>query len=336
MPTISNIDILNAIRAEAGGDYESRVPQATRDNIALVGNAILDFKVTKNQFVDTLINKIGLTMVSGFDANNPLAIFRGADLDFGDTMEDIYVDATSGEQYDPNSENPFKQSKPTFKINYHRQDRQLKYKKTISNKQLKSAFKSADGLAKLITQVTASMYASKEWDDFTMTKELIKLNREKTATKSIVKVKPGSTPEETAKNVLKEIKRYSSNINYVTNVYNKAGAYTRTPLENQYVIMHKDTKLEIDMEYLAGIFNLEKVDAKTKLIEVDNFNADKNILAVLVDNRGIIISSTLNESDTLYNPDALYYNVFLHAWAIYSMAQFRNVIYFELDETTGE
>lgn len=333
---MDNITILNSIRANADASYTERIPVAVIENIDKIGNSLINNKGLRNQFIEALVNKIGLTMVSGFDATNELAVFVGPMLEYGDTIEDIFVEAQTGQVFDPKNENPFGQKKPSIKVEYHKQDRQMQYKATISKQQLKSAFNKASGLADLITQITSSMYSSKEHDDFVMTKELIVNNFKNAAAASkvdvpMIKDKPG----ENAKAILKEIKRYISNIKFVTNKYNNQKVLTKTPLESMCLLIHKDIKLEIDTEYLAGLFNMDKADIGSRIIEVDNFNNNTEIGAVLLDMRGIRINPTLYESDTIYNPEGKYYNIFLDAWAIYSMAKYRNIIYFTIKEQTS-
>jgi flagellar motor switch protein FliM len=71
-----NIQILNTIWTNASTNYQDRVPQATRDNITAVGNAILNYQAAKNEFLDALVNKIALQLVSSKMAKNKLAKFK--------------------------------------------------------------------------------------------------------------------------------------------------------------------------------------------------------------------------------------------------------------------
>ena len=59
---------------------------------------IIEYEPTRNEFVSTLINKIGKTIVSSKMAKNKLAFMRGEDLGFGDTIEDIFVEMARGKR----------------------------------------------------------------------------------------------------------------------------------------------------------------------------------------------------------------------------------------------
>ena len=54
-----SLAILNAIRDVAGAEYQARIPQATRENIASVGNTILSYAPSANTFFTQLLNRIG-------------------------------------------------------------------------------------------------------------------------------------------------------------------------------------------------------------------------------------------------------------------------------------
>ena len=48
---LSNVQILNAVWADASQEYQSRVPLATRESLQATGNAILNYQVFYNEFL---------------------------------------------------------------------------------------------------------------------------------------------------------------------------------------------------------------------------------------------------------------------------------------------
>ena len=90
---MSNISlVLDNLRYSSSQDYQERIPTAVDTNIQTVGNAILSYDPTTNEFINTLINKIGLTLVDMKIAKNKLAIFKKGMLDYGDTIEEIFIE----------------------------------------------------------------------------------------------------------------------------------------------------------------------------------------------------------------------------------------------------
>lgn len=84
------IDILNVIRSDASPQYKERVPVATQENIAEVGNPILNFQAVRNEFLDNLVNRIGLVIITSRSYNNPLKSFKKGLMSLGETVEEIF------------------------------------------------------------------------------------------------------------------------------------------------------------------------------------------------------------------------------------------------------
>ena len=58
----TNVDWINAVRNEAGLDYQSRIPEATQANVQDVIQTLWTYKPYMNQFIDVLVNRIGLVL----------------------------------------------------------------------------------------------------------------------------------------------------------------------------------------------------------------------------------------------------------------------------------
>ena len=62
----SNVDILNRIRKSASLEYKDRVPVATQANLARTARTIRDYPVLWNEFIDILVNRIGLMLFNAY------------------------------------------------------------------------------------------------------------------------------------------------------------------------------------------------------------------------------------------------------------------------------
>lgn len=318
------VDFANAVWFEASSDYQDRIPQATQDNILEVGNAILSYEPTRNEFCSALINKIGKSIVSSKMANNKLAFFRGEDLAFGDTIEDIFVEMARSAPYNRADTNPFAITKPTVKVLYHKIDRELQYTVTIYDNDLRRAFTTQDGLDKLVTAIVNSLYSGKEHDDYLFTKELFG-----TYSKYYVVEVAQPTSEANCKSFMKAIKKYSEDITFMSNKYNGQGVDTFTEKSEQILLMHKDAKVNCDIEYLAGVFNLSKAEMDARIVTVDDFGSLGDAYAVLCDVNAPKIHKTLETMETIRNPKGRYTNYVLNSDGIYSISQFANMIVFK-------
>ena len=152
MPTIpennrlsaTSVDILNAIRNSASANYQNYVPIAnnSQDSIREIGAIIMDYPVLQNEFLSALVNRIGRVMLTSKMYDNPWAIFKKGLLEFGETIEEIFVNIAEPFTYDvEESENKvFARNIPDVRSAFHVLNYQKYYKATIQNEQLRQAF----------------------------------------------------------------------------------------------------------------------------------------------------------------------------------------------------
>ena len=111
MPTIPNVsaltgssvDILNAIRNSASANYRDYVPAAdpSQDSVREIGAIIMNYPVLQNEFLTALVNRIGRVLITSKMYSNPWASFKQGMLEFGETVEEIFVNIAKPFQYDP-------------------------------------------------------------------------------------------------------------------------------------------------------------------------------------------------------------------------------------------
>ena len=138
--------ILNIIRETASSAYQDTVPLATADNIRDVGMAVLTApQPIKNEFMSNLVNKIGLTLVDYPVVNNHLSFLRKGKLEYGQTIEDIYVGLATAEPYitgmsDGEYPDPFKIHKLAHESAFYHTILSRQYALTRHLTDLKKAF----------------------------------------------------------------------------------------------------------------------------------------------------------------------------------------------------
>ena len=122
MAGVTSYQILNTIRSNATETYQERVPVATQQNLANVGSAITSYDVTKNEFIDSLINRIGIVLIQNKSWANPLRRFKKGQLPYGKDIEDIFVDIVKGHSFDQEKAETevFKRELPNVKTIFHR------------------------------------------------------------------------------------------------------------------------------------------------------------------------------------------------------------------------
>lgn len=326
----NGVNVLNVIRQNATAVYQDRIPEATADNLHEVGDAILTYEAQANEFVNALVNRIGLVILNNRMATNPLAALKKGRLAVGETIEEIYIDVIKAQTYDPRAaqDTLFKRHLPNVSSVFHSVDSQLNYPLTISNEQLRKAFLSYDSLDRFIAGLVDSMYKSATLDEFIQMKQLI--SEWNNNGRFIIEPITAVTDAASAREAMIKIKAVSDGMTIFNNQMNYAGVWTSTPKDEQYLITTPDFNARMDVDVLAAAFHMDKAEFAGHVIVVDNIGdlGDDGIEAILVDKNWYQVYDYLRTFKTAYNGEGLYWNYFYHVWMVYSLSPFANAVAF--------
>ena len=335
------IDILNTIRANQDSFYQDRIPVATATNIEDLGGTLLENEALKNQFLNALIHKIAFTIVSNRRFKNPLAVLKKGTIPFGTTVEEIFTNPVGAKVFDgSNTSDMLEVKKPDTKTIYHERNRQDKYSVSISNAQLRSAFKSAGTFETFLNSIITAMYSGDEMDEYFLMRKVLSSAISKNKIVSHTVTYDGG--EESCKELIKGIKTFASNFTFPStqyNGYNKLNesditsktltpATTWSPREKQVLLIRSDVDSATDVEVLAKAFNMEKTDFLKRKIVVDTFGDDKT-LALLCDESLFQIYDNEYVVKSFDNGSNLTTNYWLHHWQTISLSLFANAVAFK-------
>jgi hypothetical protein len=327
----NNVTVLNTVWDNASTEYQNRIPQATRDNITTVGNAILSYSSTTNEFLNALVNRISLVLISSKMAKNKLAQFKGGMIEFGSDIEEIYTSMASASIFDVAGAETkvFQRNKPDVKSIFHRVNRQSMYKTTIEKGQIKRAFLSNDGLGKLVASIVNSLYSGDTYDEYVMMKETVAKywQDDKNAKTSVIDTMKVQD-QNTAKAFIRSVIQTSKDMTYMNTNFNAMQVKQYTDLSDQVLLLHKNVATYLDTDLLAWAYNGEKFNPQVQVVEVDNFGSLGNTQACLVDRNWFRIYDKLFETESLYNPEGLYYNYWLHHHQLLSYSLFQQAVRF--------
>lgn len=353
--TRSSVDILNAIRNSATANYRDYVPTANpnQDSIREIGAIIMQFPALQNEFLSALVNRIGRVMITSKMYSNPWAIFKQGMLDFGETIEEIFVNIAKPFQYDPAvaESKVFAREIPDVRAAFHILNYQKFYKTTIQNEQLRQAFLSWQGITDLIAKIVDAMYTGANYDEFQTMKYLLAkhiLNGE------LYAVQVPTVSANNMKGVVSTIKGVSNNYEFMSNRYNLAGVANYSMKDDQFIIVNSNFDATMDVEVLAAAFNMDKANFMGHRVLVDSFgsldrerldilfNGDSGytrltdeelkaldaVPAVLVDRNWFMIFDNLFNFTEQYNGEGLYWNYWYHVWKTFSVSPFANAAVF--------
>ena len=339
---INGVEVLNSIRSTimANGsviDYGNRIPEATQDNLKDIGKALFDYEPAMNQFLNELINRIGMVYVHDKLYNNKLKFLKRGYLEYGDSIEEIFVDLAKAIHYVPapatgNECDVYKQYKPEIVSAFHRVNREDTYPITINEEMLKRAFTGYQAFSSFVAGIFNSVYRADEVDEYILFKQLL---GETLSNSYLVHVtKP--TDKSTSEAFSIAMRSNGLALEYVSRKYNNAGVATNTDLSEQILILRSDIVPVIDVTQLANNFNLNLAQPISgRIIVIDDFGqGNDNIIGGIIDKDFSMIYDTLYKTDSIYNPRHLYWNFFLHHHQIIASSPFANAIGFTTETIT--
>lgn len=351
----STMDILNVIRQNASYEYQQNVPEVTKaSDIPRVGEVIYGTPAFANQFINALVNRIAIVRMQSATFNNPYGVLKKGYIEFGETVEDIFVSIAKGVDFDPEKgkSREFKRTFPDVRSAFHTMNWRVMYPVTIQDEDLKQAFLSLEGVQNLIAKIVDAVYTGAEYDEFLLFKYLM--------IKAIShgKMKPESIGDGTdLKESAVAFRGISNLLPFISSDYSEAGVKTNTPKDRQIIFMDAKFNAQFDVNVLASAFNMDKADFMGRLFLIDNWtsfdnerfdvireNSDgieevtagelallANVKAVIVDENWFQIYDNNNKFTEKYVASGMYWNYFYHTWKTVSSSPFANAVVFVTD-----
>lgn len=354
----STLDILNVIRQNASYDYQQNVPVVkTANDIPKVGEVLMGQPALANQFINALVNRIAIVRVQSATFNNPYSMLKKGYIEFGETVEDIFVSIAKGVDFNPEKarEREYKRTFPDVRSAFHAMNWRVMYPVTIQDEDLKQAFVSMDGVQNLITKIVDAVYTGAEYDEFLLFKYLL--------IKAIShgKMKPVAIGDGTdLKESAVQFRGVSNLLPFMSGEYNEVGVKTTTPKDRQVIFMDAMFNAQFDVNVLASAFNMDKADFMGRLFLIDNWTSFDNErfdiiransdgieevtseeLALLADVKAVILDENWfqvydnnNKFTEKYSASGLYWNYFYHTWKTISNSPFSNAVVFVTNNAT--
>lgn len=349
--TNSSVDILNVIRNNASQNYKDYVPVATADaeSIREIGAVIMDYPNLQNEFLSALVNRIGRVLITSKMYDNPWAMFKKGMLEFGETIEEIFVNIAKPYQFDPQvaESTIFKREIPDVRSAFHIMNYQKYYKATIQNDQLRQAFLSWQGITDLIAKIVDAMYTGANYDEFQTMKYML---AKRILNGQLYPVTIPTVQTDNMKSIVSTIKSVSNKFEFMSSKYNLAGVQTHTKKAEQYLLVNSKFDAEMDVEVLASAFNMDKAEFAGHRVLVDSFGdldierlnllfaddptytkiseanlqALDSIPAIIVDKDYFMIFDNFYNFTEQYNGEGLYWNYWYHVWKTFSISPFAN------------
>lgn len=342
-----------------------RVPDDNR-SLHNIGEYIMSYEPYMNTYITALVNRIARVIVTSRVWKDKWAVFEMGKMDYGETIEEIFVNIAKPHSYDPAKAETqvFKREIPDVRAAFHSMNYQKFYKVTISNDQLRQAFLSYYDMNELIARIVDSLYTAMNLDTFLTKKYMLAREAINGGIYTVV-TKPISGDGADPDDAITKYRQYTNNLEFLKTLYNRAGVRNSTPIEDQVIIVPNEAEATLGVKVLAAAFNLSEVDYISTRIAVDSFEFDADDearLAELFANDSTYKPFTGEEKKALqlisavklakdwfmcfdnfeqftenYNGEGLYWQYFFHVWKTFSVSPFANAVLFtsQVSEVTA-
>lgn len=372
MAKVTNDDLIKSIVKEMPAEHAEKLQiknESTGEKTTITDPAKLlsimeQYPTTKNSFIDTLVNKVGKTLVFSKAYSNPLKALKKGKLEYGDSIEEIFVQMAQsknfGEHWGDSTTTEgdlIRELKPIVSALYLKKNFDKKFKTTIKDKDLIKAFYNSTGLSTLIQAIATSLqnglnYLEYKYTKQTLTKfigagEILKdaPNAEGDLYQPVGTLKQeilsmqvnGTTNKEIGLDLTEKIRAVAGNMQFMTDKYNVAKEITFSNPENLVIYTTPDTQALLDVNVIASAFNVSAANLNTKTVLVDEMPKtiyqseapiEGEVLAILADEDFLQVWDTYQSMGTFNNPEGQYTNYFASAEGIFAVCLFANVCVF--------
>lgn len=337
------------------------IQDTSTNGLHTIGRYVTEYQATRNHFVDVLINRIVMVLVTSRTWDNEWRDFKRGTLDLGETIEEVFVNIARPFNFDPDTaeKHVFRREFPDVRATFHSMNSQKFYKVSISQQELRTAFLAWSGISDLVTRIIDSLYTAMNYDEYICMKYML--------CRAILNGGIGGykvadfTSNSNLGDLIAAVRGTVNNMRFLSDKYNAAGVMTHARDIYCFVDTYLDAR--IDVNVLAAAFNMDRATFTGRRVYIDGWaNHDTARLALLFEKdpdytpftdaelavlEGVgavacernlfMVYDNLQEFESINNGQGLYYNYWLHAWKTFSISPFAEAIVFTKDtfEVTG-
>lgn len=333
-----NTTIAGRVYLSATNDFQQRVPDPTISGIDATSKFL--FKPNNgrylNEFIDAYVNRIGDQIIHNKEWENPLRIFKDAAMRYGFSIQESAFKWIKAHTYKVDDAALEKVNAPEAAVWYHSVNRKNRYDISLEYPDLRQAFLDEYGLNRLIDAVLTVPRNSDNYDEYLCMLNLIAYYEHNWGFfKHHVSAVP--TDEATGKEFLKAVRAYASKLTFPTALYSPVSAEYGIPVfakpDELVLLITADAMASVDVDTLAGIFNLDKADIKYRTVIVPDLPVP-DAFALLTTDAFFVCQDVVYSNESFYNPATLNTNHYLHHWEIVSASPFVPAILFTTDAAT--
>lgn len=325
---VSNTTIINKVRTIGSNDFMHRVSDPTQATMAQIEGEIFgpgNISIY-NEFVSALVNLIGMQRIRTKAWENPLAVFKGTQLTYGNMIEEMAPRWIKAHAYSDTEDGDLLAThRGEWEIFIHKMNRQEKYPISINRAELQMAFRDEFGLQNWIDAQMDAVRSSDNYDEFNSMLQLLAIFENRWGFYKEQIADP--TDKESADAFLTQIRTDIKNMKFPSTTYTASGFNIPVFAQPKELVLITTNKASavIDVNTLASVFNLDKAQVSIRQIDVPALPIP-NAIAILCTEDFFVCHDVLYENTSFWNGNTLNENYFLHHWSILSLSPFTPAI----------
>lgn len=303
-----------------------------------------DYTPTTITELGSMIGKIAYSVIRENTAEDHLAVFDKMPINKGDTIEQAVVKMAESLSYDADGDDALKREDSVkFAVKYFKSWTRKKFKKTVDVPEIRKVLTNEIDVADVSAKIVSSMTEGDKQEKYENVRDLLTWGRQSAdGGTGAVLVRAETVAFDSTnstidyKQVLVALKNAVSGMKFVNDDFNSISLKRRTRPEDIYILMPYQLKNKLDVEELAGVFNLDKAEIKNRIIETDTgLEGSRYYYIYVVDKHAILDFTRLYEMMDEKNADGLFWNYYLHTERLYALSPLFDACYIKVD-ATGE
>lgn len=305
-----------------------------------------DFVPNSIAELGNMIGKIAYSVIRENTAQDKLAVFDKAKIDNGDTIEQAVVKMAESLAYDEEGLDALKREDSVkFAVKYFNDWTRSKFKKTVDVPEIRQVLLGNKDVSDISSKIVSSMTEGDMQEKYENVRDLVSWGRQTAdgGTGNVL-VKYATIPYDTLnssinfKKTLEEMKNAVDGMKFVNTDFNTANLKRRTRDEDIYILMPYQLKNAIDVNDLAGVFNLSKAEVEARIITTDTGKEGTNqdYYIYIVDKHAVLDFTRLYEMVDELNADGLFWNYYLHVSRLYALSPLFDACYIKVETKENE
>ena len=300
-----------------------------------------DFVPSTIEELGNMIGKVAEQIIRENTTVNPLTPFEKGLIENGDTIEQAVVKLVESSAYDPTGAGALSRDETEkLAVQYFNDWTREKFKTTVDIPEMRKVLLGNKEASDLSTKIVSALSESDKHEKYLNVRDLMKWGRQSAdggTGKVLVKAETVAydTTNSTIdyKGILVAMKDTISGMKFVNSSFNSLGLKRRTREEDIYILIPYKLKNRIDVNDLAGVFNLSKTEIEGRMIEIDTDAEDGYYYIYVVDKFAVLDFTRLYEMVDQKNADGLFWNYFLHTERLYALSPLFDACYIKIAST---